>query len=90
MVNNMIIIIFCQGTTSGDPRTKSETAGSKLNLQIHENERNYSFPGKKDGKSSIFSPLGDDLDITGNDDMTKVCELYLLFVNGKRKKVMLC
>lgn len=63
----------------GNPCTESEAAGSKLKfdcLQIHETERN--FPGKKDEKSPTFSPLGDDLDITGNDDMTKVCALQLL------------
>ncbi|KAL8538219.1 hypothetical protein ACS0TY_000261 [Phlomoides rotata] len=60
------------GTTSGDTRTKIEAAESKLAWQ-----RNCSFPGKKDEKSLIFSPLGDDLDITGNDDMTKAIKMVL-------------
>lgn len=55
---------------------KSEAANSHIkfdHLHMLEEERNYSFPGKKDKKSPIFSPLRDDLDVTGDDDMSKVC-----------------
>ncbi|KAL0321632.1 UNVERIFIED_CONTAM: hypothetical protein Scaly_2459600 [Sesamum calycinum] len=44
---------------------------------MHEEERNYSFSGKKDEKSQIFSPLGDDINITRDDDMAKAIKKVL-------------
>ncbi|KAL6509212.1 hypothetical protein OROGR_022522 [Orobanche gracilis] len=52
-------------TTLGSPR------------HMHEEEKEYRFPGKKDEKSPILSSLGDDLDITRDDDMTKAIKKVL-------------
>ncbi|KAK6155473.1 hypothetical protein DH2020_009721 [Rehmannia glutinosa] len=68
------------GTMLGSPHTSNESSDShtKLDYQhMHQKERNFSFSGKKDEKSPIFSPLGDDLDITRDDNMTKAIKKVL-------------
>ncbi|KAL6508255.1 hypothetical protein OROHE_021797 [Orobanche hederae] len=53
------------GTTLGSPQ------------HMHEEEKEYRFSGKKDEKSPILSSLGDDLDVTRDDDMTKAIKKVL-------------
>ncbi|GFP88738.1 hypothetical protein PHJA_001017500 [Phtheirospermum japonicum] len=68
------------GTNLGSPHTTNEAPNSQINLDfqhMHEEERSYSFSGKKDEKSPVFSPLVDDLDITIDDDMTKAIKKVL-------------
>ncbi|KAL0299765.1 UNVERIFIED_CONTAM: hypothetical protein Sradi_6636300 [Sesamum radiatum] len=59
-------------TISGSSHTTNDAANT-----MHEEERNYSFSGKKDEKSQIFSPLGDDINITRDDDMAKAIKKVL-------------
>ncbi|KAL0400519.1 UNVERIFIED_CONTAM: hypothetical protein Slati_4081800 [Sesamum latifolium] len=73
-------ISFPQDTISGSPHTRNEAANTTVKLDyqiIHEEERNYSFSGKKDEKSQIFSPLRDDINITRDDDMAKAIKKVL-------------
>ncbi|KAK6155458.1 hypothetical protein DH2020_009706 [Rehmannia glutinosa] len=69
------------GTMLGSPHTSNESSDSHIKLDyhqhMHQKERNFSFSGKKDEKSPIFSPLGDDLDITRDDNMTKAIKKVL-------------
>ncbi|KAK6135165.1 hypothetical protein DH2020_031113 [Rehmannia glutinosa] len=68
------------GTMLGSPHTSNESSDSHIKLDyqhVHQKERNFSFSGKKDEKSPIFSPLGDDLDITRDDNMTKAIKKVL-------------
>ncbi|KAK4431246.1 hypothetical protein Salat_0886700 [Sesamum alatum] len=67
-------------TISGSPHTSNEAANSTVKLDyqcMHEQDRNYSFSGKKDEKSQIFSPLRDDINITRDDDMAKAIKKVL-------------
>lgn len=78
LVDNMS---FPQDKISGSPHTRNEAANTTVKLDyqyMHEEERNYSFFGKKDEKSQILSPLRDDINITRDDDMAKVCCLLLV------------
>lgn len=74
-----MFFLFCfQGVISGDLHTKCEASNSCTKpdyLHCQKGERNCIFPGKKDEISPIISPLSDDLHITGDDDMAKVCAL---------------
>ncbi|XP_011075880.1 uncharacterized protein LOC105160266 isoform X2 [Sesamum indicum] len=65
---------------SGSPHTRNEAANTTVKLDyqyMHEEERNYSFFGKKDEKSQILSPLRDDINITRDDDMAKAIKKVL-------------
>ncbi|EYU45327.1 hypothetical protein MIMGU_mgv1a001518mg [Erythranthe guttata] len=67
-------------TISGNHNMANEAANPHIKLdyhQVHEGERTYSLPGKKDDKSPVFSPLRDDLDITSDDDMAKAIKKVL-------------
>ncbi|KAL7106787.1 hypothetical protein ACP275_06G014500 [Erythranthe tilingii] len=67
-------------TISGNPNMANEAANPHIKLdyhQVHEGERKYSVPGKKDDKSPAFSPLRDDLDIKSDDDMAKAIKKVL-------------
>lgn len=66
----------------------NESANSHIKLDyqhMHGEERNYSFSGKKDEKSPTFSLLRDDLDLTRDDDMAKVCALLLIWAVQNRQ-----
>ncbi|KAL3630755.1 hypothetical protein CASFOL_023739 [Castilleja foliolosa] len=66
------------GTFLGSPHTTNESSDSQVKLDLQDmHERNYSFSGKKDETSLVFSPLVDDLDITRDDDMTKAIKKVL-------------
>ncbi|KAL3653744.1 hypothetical protein CASFOL_003425 [Castilleja foliolosa] len=68
------------GTGLGNPHTTNEAPDSQIKLDfqhMHEEERNYSFSGKKGENSTVCSPLVDDLDITRDDDMTKAIKKVL-------------
>lgn len=74
----MFFFFCCQGVIYGDLHTKGEASNSCTKpdyLPFRKGERNCIFPGKKDEISPIISPLRDDLHITGDDDMAKVCAL---------------
>lgn len=62
---------------SRDPHTKCEALNSCTSpnyLHMHKGGRDFSVPGKKE---PMVSPLRDDLHITGDDDMAKVCSIFL-------------
>ncbi|KAL6541452.1 hypothetical protein OROGR_010938 [Orobanche gracilis] len=64
---------------ASDKSPKLHDVGTTLTSPqyMHEEENEYRFSGKKDEKSPILSSLGDDLDITRDDDMTKAIRKVL-------------